>query len=85
MDPANLVDVYIRRSHKREDVITLRKHLRDIARWVRADGKELRHVWFEQRSASRAHVRRDEFENAKAAVLAGRSIEDARRMEDGPT
>ncbi|MFJ2737319.1 recombinase family protein [Streptomyces sp. NPDC087317] len=72
-DPVNLVDVYLRRSKKREDLATLRGHLRDIVRWCRGEDLQIRHVWFEQRSASKAHVRRDEFENAKAAVLAGRS------------
>ncbi|MBC2876343.1 MULTISPECIES: recombinase family protein [Streptomyces] len=71
--PADLVDVYIRRSKKREDLATLRAHLRDVVRWARSEGLGIRHVWFEQRSASKAHVRRDEFEKAKEAVLAGLS------------
>ncbi|MFF5713122.1 recombinase family protein [Streptomyces sp. NPDC012756] len=72
-DPSELVDLYLRRSKKMEDLATLRRHLRDAVRWVRSEGLQIRHVWFEQRSASKAHIRRDEFENAKAAVLAGRS------------
>ncbi|PPS86395.1 recombinase family protein [Streptomyces sp. MH60] len=72
-EPSELADVYLRRSKKREDLATLRGHLRDIVRYNRAEGLQIRHVWFEQRSASKAHIRRDEFENAKAAVLAGRS------------
>ncbi|MGW1928265.1 recombinase family protein [Streptomyces sp. NPDC001919] len=72
-DPAELVDLYLRRSKKMEDLATLRRHLSDAVRWSRAEGLRIRHVWFEQRSASKQHVRRDEFENAKAAVLAGRS------------
>ncbi|MEV7523773.1 recombinase family protein [Streptomyces sp. NPDC091371] len=72
-DPECLVDAYIRRSKKREDLTTLRAHLRDIVRWCRAEGLAVRHVWFEQRSASKIHVRRDEFEKAKEAVLAGQS------------
>jgi DNA invertase Pin-like site-specific DNA recombinase len=72
-DPGVLVDAYIRRSKKREDLATLRAHLRDIVRWCRAEGLSIRHVWFEQRSASKIHVRRDEFEKAKEAVLAGHS------------
>ncbi len=72
-DPTDLVDVYLRRSKKREDLATLRGHLRDVVRWCRSESLGIRHVWFEQRSASKAQVRRDEFENAKAAVLAGRS------------
>ncbi|WP_079031825.1 recombinase family protein [Streptomyces specialis] len=71
--PEKLVDAYIRRSKKREDLATLRAHLRDVARWARNEELEIRHVWFEQLSASKAHVRRDEFEKAKEAVLAGRS------------
>ncbi|MFF4672124.1 recombinase family protein [Streptomyces sp. NPDC001279] len=73
-DPAQLVDVYLRRSKKQEDVATLRGHLRDVVRWTQAEGLQIRHVWLEQRSASKAHVRRDQFEAAKAAVLARRSL-----------
>ncbi|MEU3608629.1 recombinase family protein [Streptomyces sp. NPDC035033] len=72
-DPSELVDLYLRRSKKMEDLATLRRHLRDAVRWAHAEGLGIRHVWFEQRSASKQHIRRDEFENAKAAVLAGRS------------
>jgi site-specific DNA recombinase len=71
--PDVLVDVYIRRSKKREDLTTLRAHLRDIARWTEAQGLGIRHVWFEQLSASKSCVFRDEFERARAAVLDGHS------------
>ncbi|MFB7479591.1 recombinase family protein [Streptomyces anulatus] len=73
-DPSDLMDVYLRRSKKQEDVATLRGHLRDVVRWAKANDLSIRHVWLEQRSASKAHVRRDEFEAAKAAVLARRSL-----------
>ncbi|MFD3361643.1 recombinase family protein [Streptomyces albidoflavus] len=73
-DPEQLMDVYLRRSKKQEDVATLRGHLRDMVRWAKANNVAIRHVWLEQRSASKAHVRRDEFEAAKAAVLARRSL-----------
>lgn len=72
-DPEDLLDVYIRRSKKSEDLVTLRGHLKQVVQWARAEGLAVRHVWFEQKSASKVYVRRDEFENAKAAVLAGRS------------
>ncbi|MGK5532034.1 recombinase family protein [Streptomyces sp. URMC 129] len=71
--PEMLLDVYIRRSKKREDLATLRAHPRDVVRRARDEDLGIRHVWFEQLSASKAHVRRDEFEKAKEAVLAGRS------------
>lgn len=73
--PERLVDVYIRRSKKSEDLATLRGHLRDIVRWVRAQPGDLqiRHVWFEQLSASKSYVRRVEFEKCTAAVLEGKS------------
>jgi site-specific DNA recombinase len=71
--PDRLVDAYIRRSKKREDLATLRAHLRQIVRWAQGEDLTIRHVWFEQKSASKTYLRRDEFENAKAAVLAGRS------------
>lgn len=72
-DPADWAEAYIRRSKKRDDLSTLRAHVRDIARAATHDGVTIRHVWFEQRSASKAHVRREEFENATRAVLEGRS------------
>ncbi|MFF7194522.1 recombinase family protein [Streptomyces sp. NPDC008079] len=72
-DPESLLDAYIRRSKKSEDLTTLKGHLRQIVQWGRGEGLSVRHVWFEQKSASKVHVRRDEFENATAAVLAGRS------------
>jgi site-specific DNA recombinase len=71
--PEALADVYIRRSKKSEDLATLRGHLREVARYLAQEEIQIRHVWVEQKSASKAHVRRDEFENACAAVLAGRS------------
>ncbi|MFI7019773.1 recombinase family protein [Streptomyces sp. NPDC050164] len=71
--PADLAEAYIRRSKKRDDLATLRAHVRDVCRAAKADGISIRRVWFEQRSASKAHVRREEFEKATAAVLEGRS------------
>lgn len=71
--PERLVDVYVRRSKKRDDLATLRAHLTGIVKWCGTEGLSVRHVWFEQRSASKIYVHRDEFEKAKEAVLAGRS------------
>lgn len=71
--PADLAEAYIRRSKKRDDLATLRAHVRDVSRAAAADGKHIRRLWFEQRSASKAHVRREEFEKATAAVLDGLS------------
>ncbi|MFG3117358.1 recombinase family protein [Streptomyces sp. NPDC048197] len=72
-DPADLAETYIRRSKKRDDLATLRAHVRDVCRAAATDGRKIRHVWFEQRSASKAHVRREEFEKATAAIVEGRS------------
>lgn len=72
-EPSGLMDAYLRRSNKKEDLATLRGHLRDLVRWARADGLQIRHVWFEQLSASKSHVRRQEFEKATRAVMDGRS------------
>lgn len=72
-DPGELAEAYIRRSKKKDTLTTLRQHLREIVRAARAEGIKLRHVWFEQRSASKAHVRREEFENATGAILGGLS------------
>lgn len=70
---ADLAEAYIRRSKKRDDLSTLRAHVRDICRMAAAEDVAIRHVWFEQKSASKAHVRREEFERATAAVIEGLS------------
>ncbi|MFE5598689.1 hypothetical protein ACFQ8O_05805 [Streptomyces coelicoflavus] len=72
-DPADLAEAYIRRSKKRDDLATLRAHVRDICRAATTEGKKIRRVWFEQRSASKAHVRREGFEKATAAIFDGLS------------
>ncbi|MEU4484616.1 recombinase family protein [Streptomyces purpurascens] len=72
-NPADLAEAYIRRSKKKDTLTALRGHLRDICRRAREEGKRIRHVWFEQRSASKAHVRREEFDSACDAVLRGLS------------
>ncbi|MET8880570.1 recombinase family protein [Streptomyces rubiginosohelvolus] len=74
--PDQLMDLYLRRSTKREDVATLRGHLRDAVRWAAGRHPQpltIRHVWFEQLSASKTYVRRREFEKATQAVLDGAS------------
>ncbi|MFF7308676.1 recombinase family protein [Streptomyces sp. NPDC008137] len=72
-DPAGLMDAYLRRSKKMEDLTTLRGHLRDVARWAQTNGLQIRHVWFEELSASKAYVRRREFEKATQAIMDGKS------------
>ncbi|GAA3004858.1 hypothetical protein GCM10010519_40880 [Streptomyces lactacystinicus] len=72
-DPADLAIAYIRRSQNRDDLTTLRQHLRDIARAAIRDSKKIAHVYFEQRSASKASVFREEFENATGDILKGRA------------
>ncbi|MGZ9933004.1 recombinase family protein [Streptomyces sp. NC-S4] len=72
-EPSGLMDVYLRRSSKKEDLATLRGHLRDLVRWAQAEGIQIRHVWFEQLSASKSYVRRREFEKATQAILEGSS------------
>ncbi|WP_327384862.1 recombinase family protein [Streptomyces sp. NBC_01207] len=68
-DPANLAEAYLRRSKKKDTLSTLREHLRELCRKAKDERKQIRHVWFEQRSASKAYVRREEFENATAAII----------------
>lgn len=72
-DPAGLMDAYLRRSNKKEDLATLRGHLRDLVRWADSNSMQIRHVWFEQLSASKTYVRRREFEKCTNAVLEGKS------------
>ncbi|MFJ9663716.1 recombinase family protein [Streptomyces sp. NPDC101219] len=71
--PSGLMDVYLRRSNKKEDLATLRGHVRDVVRWARTNGLQIRHVWFEQLSASKSYVRRREFEKAIQSIMDGRS------------
>ncbi|GAA4053519.1 recombinase family protein [Streptomyces shaanxiensis] len=72
-DPADFAEAYLRRSKKKDTLTALRGHLRDICRRAHEERKQIRHVWFEQRSASKAHVRREEFDSACDAVLRGLS------------
>lgn len=69
--PEDLVDLYLRRSKKRETVETLKQHARDLRREMDRQGLTVRKVWLEQRSASKQHVRREKLEGAMAAVMAG--------------
>jgi site-specific DNA recombinase len=71
--PERLIEAYLRRSKKREDLATMRQHLRDIVRYRWPEGHQIRHVWFEQLSASKHYVRRPKFEEATQAVFDGRS------------
>ncbi|MFD6495938.1 recombinase family protein [Streptomyces sp. NPDC060188] len=72
-DPSLLMDVYLRRSSQKENMATLRGHLREVVRWAQTNGLQIRHVWFEQLSASKGYVRRREFEKATQAIMDGRS------------
>ncbi|MFE9876369.1 recombinase family protein [Streptomyces sp. NPDC005784] len=72
-EPSGLMDAYLRRSTKKEDLATLRGHVRDVVRWAQANGLQIRHIWFEQLSASKSYVRRREFEKATQAIMDGKS------------
>ncbi|MCQ4082226.1 recombinase family protein [Streptomyces sp. RB6PN25] len=72
-EPSELLEAYLRRSKKREDLAALRGHLKDIVRWAQGQGLQIRRVWFEQLSASKTYVRRREFEKATQAILEGQS------------
>lgn len=72
-EPPGLMDAYLRRSNRKEDLTTLRGHMRDLVRWAQAEGLQIRHVWFEQLSASKTYVRRREFERATQAIMDGKS------------
>ncbi len=69
--PAQLADLYIRRSKKRETVETLKQHARELRTEMVRQGLVVRKVWFEQLSASKRHVHRAELEGAMGAVLVG--------------
>jgi DNA invertase Pin-like site-specific DNA recombinase len=70
-DPKDLVDLYLRRSKKRETLETLKQHARDLRREMDRQNLTVRKVWLEQLSASKQHVRREKLEGAMAAVIAG--------------
>ncbi|MEU1709968.1 recombinase family protein [Streptomyces sp. NPDC005706] len=66
--PAELAEMYVRRSKKKDTLSSLREQVRRMCAHAASEGKQIRHVWFEQRSASKAYVRREEFESATAAI-----------------
>lgn len=67
-NPADLAEMYVRRSKKKDTLSTLREQVRRMCSHADAEGKRIRHVWFEQKSASKSYVRREEFEKATAAI-----------------
>jgi site-specific DNA recombinase len=69
--PADLAEMYIRRSKKKDSLSSLREQIRRICGHAANENKRIRRVWFEQRSASKSYVRREEFENACAAIVDG--------------
>ncbi|GAA3306938.1 hypothetical protein GCM10020295_64500 [Streptomyces cinereospinus] len=66
--PAELAEMYVRRSKKKDTLSSLREQVRRMCGHATYEGKRIRHVWFEQKSASKAYVRREEFEKATAAI-----------------
>ncbi|MFZ4300991.1 recombinase family protein [Streptomyces cinereoruber] len=67
-DPADLAEMYVRRSKKKDTLSALREQVRRMCWHAGQESKRIRHVWFEQKSASKAYVRREEFEKATAAI-----------------
>ncbi|MEU1349995.1 recombinase family protein [Streptomyces sp. NPDC005795] len=67
-DPFDLADIYLRRSKKKDTVSALREQVRRMCAHAAHEKKRIRHVWFEQKSASKSYVRREEFDQACAAV-----------------
>ncbi|MFD9535584.1 recombinase family protein [Streptomyces sp. NPDC060010] len=72
-EPATLAEMYVRRSKKKDSLSALRAMVRQMCAKAERDEIKIRHVWFEQKSASKAYIRREEFENSTAAVVAGLS------------
>ncbi|MBO8203036.1 recombinase family protein [Streptomyces smyrnaeus] len=72
-DPATLAEMYVRRSKKKDTLSALRAQVRQMCAQADRDETKIRHVWFEQKSASKAYVRREEFDNSTAAIVAGLS------------
>ncbi|MYU56869.1 MULTISPECIES: recombinase family protein [Streptomyces] len=72
-DPFDLAEMYLRRSKKKDTLTSLRQQVREMCGHARSENIRIRHLWFEQRSASKASVRREEFEKATGAVMTGLS------------
>jgi DNA invertase Pin-like site-specific DNA recombinase len=66
--PSTLAEMYVRRSKKKDTLTSLREQIRRMCFHARNENKHVRHVWFEQKSASKSYVRREEFEKATAAI-----------------
>ncbi|WP_338932624.1 recombinase family protein [Streptomyces netropsis] len=71
--PEDLADIYVRRSKPKEDRALLVKHAWDMVEAAHREDRKVRAVWWEQRSASKSYVRRNELEAGMAAVLEGHS------------
>ncbi|MGW4019932.1 recombinase family protein [Streptomyces sp. NPDC005009] len=72
-DPASLAEMYIRRSKKKDTLSSLKEQVRRMCHQAEKDDIRIRHVWFEQKSASKSYIRREEFEKATAAIVGGLS------------
>ncbi len=70
-DPAKLCDLFLRRSTLQDDKTTLHAHERDLRERAVREGLTVRKVWKEELSAFKAGVKREEFDSAITAVLAG--------------
>ncbi|MFF0124102.1 recombinase family protein, partial [Streptomyces mirabilis] len=67
-DAATLAEMYVRRSKKKDTLSSLREQVRRMCSHAEKEKIRIRHVWFEQKSASKAYVRREEFEKATEAT-----------------
>ncbi|MEY9837550.1 recombinase family protein [Streptacidiphilus sp. EB103A] len=72
IDPAKLCDLYLRRSTLQDNKDTLRAHERDLRSRAAREGLTVREVWTDEVSAFKAGVIRENFDNAIAAVVAGK-------------
>ncbi|WP_435058699.1 recombinase family protein [Streptomyces sp. bgisy060] len=72
-DPATLAEMYVRRSKKKDTLAVLKSMVRQMCAQADRDKIKVRHVWFEQKSASKAYIRREEFEKSTAAIVDGLS------------
>lgn len=66
--PGDLAEMYVRRSKKKDTLSSLREQVRRMCAHAGHESIRIRHVWFEQKSASKAHVRREEFDRATTAI-----------------
>lgn len=70
LDPADLVDLYLRLSIDREGKDSLERQESDLREWASREGLTVRHVWKDRGVSGYKDVKRPDFDGALAALKA---------------